>query len=93
MIPALVPFHLRYVIGDQEAAEADFLERADGLDRVAVSITQEALGEVLDSALNVAEVDIEDAVLAAEVPDGIEHSFAGFHFRPAAVAEVESVHG
>ncbi len=89
----MIAFHLGHVVGDQESAKADVSQRADGFERVAVPVAEEALGEVLEASLDVSEVDIQDAVLATEVSDRIQHALSGLHFRPASVAEVESVHG
>ena len=79
VVPALVAFHLRHVVGNQEAAEADIFQSTNGFDRVAVPIAQEALGEIVDPALHVSEMDVEDPVPAAEVPDRVQYTLTGFH--------------
>src|ERR1700687_2607304 len=83
---------MRHVVVDEEAVEADLLERLDRLYGINVAVSPEHLGEVLDAADDVAQVDVEEPAATAEVADGVEDAFAAAHLGPAAVAEVEAVH-
>src|SRR5262245_33799438 len=58
--PAGVVDQLRHMVVDQEAAEADLLERAHGRDDIDIAFAQEALLEHGHMALHIAEVDIHD---------------------------------
>ena len=80
-----------YVIGDHKAVETDCLERLYDLEGIDLAAVDEGLVEVLDRPDDVAEVDVDDFLLAAEVADGADDAVVAAHLRPASHAEIESV--
>ena len=90
MAPGGVVHHARHVVGDQEAAEADLVQRPHHGEGVDVALVDKALVEAGHLALHVAEVDVDDAPAGAEVTHRVQHSRRP-HLRPAAHAEVEAV--
>src|SRR5690348_9064310 len=69
--PAVTPIgvvdHVRHVVVDHESVETDPFEGQHHLDRIKVPLAEEALLELRDRPLHVAEVDVEDLAALAEV--------------------------
>ena len=80
-----------HVIGDHKAVETDRLERLDDLECIYLTAVDEGLVEVLHRPNDIAEVDVDDFLLATEVADGADDVVVAAHLRPAPHAEVEAV--
>src|SRR5690606_35921875 len=85
--PAGIADEVWYVVVDQAAGEADLLERSQRGRHVHVPLADEALGKLVASALDVAEVDVDDLAARAEVANSVQHVVIAAHLRPAAHAE------
>src|SRR4029079_425075 len=71
----------------------DLLELPHRRVDVAVTLVDKALRESVAGPLNVAKVHVEYPAPRPEPLDGVQHSFAAAHFRPASVTEIQAVHG
>src|SRR5579883_493630 len=89
---AWIVSHPGDVIGDDDAAEADLLERLHDLVHILVAIVYEGLDEVGQGCGHVAEVDLEELLLSGEVADRLDDIDppAISAFEPAADAETDA---
>ncbi len=89
--PRRVPHDTRYVVGDHETVEADFLEDLHDLEGVHLAAVDKGFVEVVDWADDIAEVDIDDFALAAEVTNSADNIVVAAHLRPTAHTKVEAM--